>query len=155
VIGVPIARVSITTVSQLIASSGDIAVLAPVWDTTDFAINNMIATTSGITVPLQGYYIVNAGASFFSDSAYTNPISGSIGYISIFDNDENELSRGIALGYTDDTSTASYTSSLTDILYFSQNEIVNAYITGGAPTGAIYVGAADELTYFSLTYICS
>jgi hypothetical protein len=154
VIGAPAARVHRTT-SELIATSGS-ATLSPVWDTIDFAANNAVATSSGISVPLQGYYLVNANATFSSvpSGTYEGPVLGAVGYISIF-NGTDEMTRGIAIGQSNTNS--QYASSATDILYVEQGGTLTAQVFGSTPSGSIYLWSASDLfsSYFSLAYICA
>lgn len=147
----PVARVH-TTSAQLISTT-----LSPTWNATDFATNGMIAATSGITVPFQGYYLVQALATFSSSSSstYSGPASGSFGRIDLIVNGIN-YSQGTAIAQS--ASNSLYTSVAADLVYVPQGGVVKALVTASSG-GSIYLwtaGVSDTASsYLSLTYVCS
>jgi len=150
VVNPPVARVHVTT-PQLISTT-----LSPTWNATDYAINNATAATTGITVPIQGYYLVQACATFSasSSSTYSSPVAGSFGRIDILVGGVN-YSAGSAIAQS--VSGSAYRSVANDIVYAAQNTVITASVSGSS-TGSIYLwsGTSDAASsYLSVTYVCS
>ena len=147
----PVARVAVTT-TQLISTT-----LTPTWNTTSFSANGTTASTSGVVVPLQGYYLVQATATFSSStsSTYAAPAVGSTGRIDIVAN-----SRVVSLGSaTAQAAAGVYASTVSDLVYAAQGSTITASVSAIPGSGAIYLwsaGSGDTYSSFlSVTYVCS
>jgi hypothetical protein len=153
VVGNPIGRISQNVTNQLVTTAS--STVPVIWDTFDFAINNMVSGPAGFTVPLQGYYLVNATMTFGSASTgYTDPLANTMGIISVLV-DGILTSRGSEMYYVDTTSAGPYASVVSDVLYIDQGGTVSAEAFGSIPSGSLYSYANDHETFFSLAYICA
>jgi hypothetical protein len=124
------------------------------WNTTDFALNGMTVSTSGITVPVSGYYDISGTVQYAPGTGTTDPLpAGSYAYV--------EITIG-GVVYAKGNAIQLQTSSdlccaVNDIAYISAGATVT--ITSVALSG-MYVhgstaGGDNKYTFMTATYVSS
>jgi hypothetical protein len=148
----PAGRASISAAFE-VSSSSSPTTTNIYWSTATFTYNGISVSSSGLTVPIAGYYAVSGTILFSSVSGtLTAPISGSLGIAQIVES-STVIASGSSIEINDATNY--YSSLVSDVVYLAAGATITLAALASAPSGNVYAwgdSAAND-TYLSVIFI--